>query len=300
MKYLKLFSAAVLCLFALACNKDNNNGTTVLEGKWIAHTGTNMDFNHPLDITYSGNTYIWHIGGYTPMKEEGTFTYENDIITLTGSAFWTCEVDWSQTQQGGAPVESGAWVKAELTYPNHRYKVVSFEADVMTVESLDDDVMMSAGTQFIMTRGDASPAESELKGTWDGQSDTKHYRISFDGANFTRWEVYNQYGRLVEGGEYVTFQACIKESGTWKYESGNLVLTPEHRWNSYIIHADQYATPLYYEAAPINETTLEASTWWEITGTSLWNSTWGLTKVNDSIYVEVKYTNMDHFVMKKM
>lgn len=295
-KALLLFAAIALIA---ACGKDNTEGTA-LDGKWIAHTGTTMDRNHPIDITFSGNTYIWHVGGYSPMKEEGTFTYENDIITLKGNTFWTCEVDWSQSQQqGGAPVESGAWVKAELIFPSHKYKVLSFEADVLTVEQLEDDII-SKGITLVMTRGESFPAESELKGTWEGTSDSgKQYRISFDGKKFTRWEVYSQYGKLAEDGDYVTFNACIKESGTWKYAKGELTLTPDHRWNSYIIHANQYGTPLYYEVSPINETTLEAETWWEITGGDLWESTWALTKVAGDMYVEVKYTNMDFFVMKK-
>lgn len=295
---------ALLLLVAVAvfaaCEKDQANA---LEGKWTAHTGTAMDSHHPLDITFTGDTYVWHIGGYSPMKEEGTFTYENDIITLKGSTFFTCEVEWSQ--QGGAPVESGAWIKAELSFPSHKYKVLSFEADVLTVETMEDDVI-SKGTKLVMTRGNAYPEESELKGTWEGESEGysqgygRRYRITFDGKNFTRWECSYQRGKLQEGGEEVSFKVVMKESGSWKYSSGNLTLTPTKKWNSYIIHANQYGTPQWYECGTINEATLEASQWWEIeSSTGLWESTWGLTKVGKTIYVEVKYTNMDYFVIEQ-
>ena len=242
-----LLLLAAVAVFA-ACEKDE---ATTLEGKWIAHTGTAMDSHHPLDITFSGDTYVWHVGGYSPMKEEGTFTYENDIITLKGSAYFTCEVDWSQSQQGGAPVESGAWVKAELAFPSHKYKVLTFEADVMTVETMEDDVI-SKGTKLVMTRGNAYPEESELKGTWEGESEGysqgygKRYRITFDGKDFTRWECSYQYGKLQEGGEEVNFKVVMKESGSWKYSAGTLTLTPTKKWNSYIIHANQYGTPQWY------------------------------------------------------
>lgn len=293
MKKLFLMLAAV-ALFA-ACTEDGN---TFLDGKWYAHTGTMMDSHHPLDITFDGDNYIWHTGGYSPQKEEGTFTYENDIITLTGKTFWECDVEWSQG--GNLPVETGAWVKVALAYPSHRYKVISFEGDVLTLENLSND-MFDEGQKFIMTRGDAFPEEKELKGTWEGESQDlgKKYRITFDGKNFTRWELYSQYGKLSEDGDNVLFRACIKESGTWKYAKGTLTLTPIKRWNSYIIHANMYGTPLYYEASEINETTLEASTWYEVTGADLWESTWGLTKVGSTIYVEIKNTNMDYFIIEK-
>lgn len=297
----KLFLILAAAALLAACTEDEN---TVLEGKWLGHTGTAMDSHHPLDITFNADTYIWHLGGYSPQKEEGTFTYENDIITLNGSSFWECEVDWSQSQQGGLPAESGAWVKVDLRYPTHKYKVLSLEADVLTLENLAED-MYPSGQKFVMTRGNAFPEESMLKGTWEGDSEGysegygKKYRIKFDGKNFTRWEVYSQYGKIAEGGPDVTFKACIKEFGTWKYQGGVLTLTPDKRWNSYIVHANQYGTPLYNEVSTINETTLEASTWYEITGAELWNSVWALTKVGNTIYVEIKNTNMDYFIIEK-
>ena len=85
----------------------------------------------------------------------------------------------------------------------------------------------------------------------------------------------------------------------WKYQDGVLTLTPDKRWNSYIVHANQYGTPLYNEVSSINETTLEASTWYEINGSALWSSVWALTKVGDTIYVEIKNTNMDYFIIEK-
>lgn len=286
-----------VALFA-ACDK--NDADLLLEGKWNAHTGTGMDVNHPLDITFQGSNYIWHIGGYQPQKEEGTYTYKDNILTLTGKAFYTCEVDWSQDPQGGTPAETGAWVKAELVFPCHKYKVLSKEENVMSVECMVDD-FMAEGTKFILTRGDAFPAESIIKGTWEGVSDSgKTYRISFDGKNFTRWELFQQYGRLVEGGEYTLFTACIKETGTWTYDKGDLKLSPSQKWNSYIIHCDQYATPLWYECSPVNASTYEAETWYEVgAGAELWESHWSLLKAGDEIYVEIKYTNMDYFIIKK-
>ena len=282
---------AAVALLA-ACGKDEN---TALEGKWIAHAGVHWDSHHPLDITFTGNTYLWHIGGFSPMKEEGTFTYENDVITLTGKSFWTCEIEWSQ---GDGSEQKETWVKAEVAFPNHKYKVLSFEGDVMTVETITSDVI-DQGVRMIMTRGEAVPAESDLKGTWEGTGENgRIYRISFDGKNFTRWEVYELSGKLSEGGEDVMIKVAIKEAGTWKYGQGELTLTPSQRWNSYILHCDQYASPLYYEASEINTATLEASTWYEING-GLWNSVWGLTKLGDTIYVEIKYTNMDTFVVEK-
>lgn len=296
MKKLLLILAAV-ALFA-ACDKDPE-GQTALEGKWTAHAGAHWDSHHPIDITFTGDKYVWHAGGFSPMKEEGTFTYENDIITLKGSAFWTGEVDWSQSEQGGAPTESSTWAKAELSFPNHQYKVLSIEADVMTVEQLTSDVI-DQGTKMVWTRGNSYPEESTLQGTWEGTSESgTKYRIKFDGKNFTRWEVSQQWGKLEEGGEIVTFTVCFKESGTWKYASGELTLTPTQGWNSYIVHCDQYAAPLYYEYSPIDETTLEATVWHEIGAAALWGSTWGLIKVGKTIYVEVKYTNMDAFIIEQ-
>ena len=285
---------AAIAVFAACEENDKDNAKQDLDGKWTVHTGTMMDSNHPVDITFEGDSYVWHVGGYMPEKEEGTYTYENDVITLTGKAFFTCEVDWSQ--QGG-PVETGAWASAELIYPNHKYKVTSLETDLMAVENQGED---SLPEKFIMTRGDASPSESDLTGTWEGSSTSgKTYRISFNGKDFTRWEVFEQYGRIAEGGDYVTFRACIKEKGSWEYKDGVLELIPSQRWNSYILHADQYASPLYYEFSQIDETTFEAATWYEITSADLWHSYWGLLKVKDALYVEIKYSNMDYFIATK-
>ena len=148
------------------------------------------------------------------------------------------------------------------------------------------------------------PEESELVGTWDGSSEGfseghgKRYRITFEGKSFTRWECQYEYGKLSEGGSDVSFRVTIKESGTWTYTNGILTLTPDKKWNSYIVHCDQYAKPLWYECGTLNEATLESDTWWEING-GLWDSTWVLTKAEKKIHVEIKYTNMDRFNMEK-
>ena len=146
--------------------------------------------------------------------------------------------------------------------------------------------------------------ESELVGTWDGTSAGfaegygKRYRITFDGKEFTRWECHNMYGKLEDGGADVHFKVSIKESGTWTYAGGILTLSPTKKWNSYIVHCDAYAKPLWNECGVLNETTLESDTWWEING-GLWDSTWVLTKAEKAIHVEIKYTNMDRFNMEK-
>ena len=146
--------------------------------------------------------------------------------------------------------------------------------------------------------------ESELVGTWDGASEGfaaghgKRYRITFTGNEFTRWECSYEYGKLEEGGTDVSFRVCMKESGTWTYANGTLTLSPNKKWNSYIIHCDQYAKPLWYECGTLNEATLESDAWWEING-GLWDSTWVLTKDGKTIHVEIKFTNMDRFNLEK-
>lgn len=155
------------------------------------------------------------------------------------------------------------------------------------------------------TEENTAVQESDLVGTWDGSSEGfaeghgKRYRITFDGKNFTRWECQYEYGKLEEGGADVSIKVCVKESGTWTFDNGILTLTPEKKWNSYIVHCDMYAKPLWYECATLNETTLEADRWWEIGGSGLWESTWALTKEKKAIHVEIRYTNMDRFNMEK-
>lgn len=267
------FFTAVAALLAVACNKEGG-GTTELEGKWTAI----MDNHHPLDITFEGNSYIWHVGGVTPMKETGTYTYANNTISLKGEKYWTCEATWNED----GPVEDGNWVASSESFGPHKYKVISLTKEVLEIEGMEGD-FFGEGFVFQMVPGDGqSLTADQLKGSWVGimtNSEggfTEKYLITFDGNNYSLRELYNNYDN--SSGEWKSVLVCTKEEGTWKHSKNVLTLTATKKFDSYAIVS---MNPTRYNYYTVDEANWTADGWYEITDPYEW--TWTVAKIGGKL-----------------
>ncbi|MBR5924344.1 MAG: hypothetical protein IKZ60_02695 [Bacteroidales bacterium] len=275
------FIAAVAALLAVACNKEGGKTgeTTDLEGKWIAI----MDNHHPLDLTFEGNKYIWHVGGVTPMKETGTFTYENNTISFKGEKYWTCGATWDES----GPVEDGNWVESAEKFGNHKYKVLSLTKEAMDLESKGDD-MYGDGFVFHMVYGDGqSLTANDLKGSWygfvpnsEGGFLTK-YLITFDGNNYSLRYIYYNYDN--SSGEWKSVLVITKEEGTWKHSKNILTLTASKKYDSFAI---VNMNPTRYNYYTVDEANWNAAGWYEITNPYEWE--WTVAKVNGKLLTVIQ------------
>ncbi len=146
-----------------------------------------------------------------------------------------------------------------------------------------------------------------LKGTWDGSIDHDYaqgyyqrWRIHFDGKKYTSWHTH-----LVAGSVNDSIQGLKtvgnKEEGTWEYTGGNLVLTPEKQWASYVITSLDPLKYTYYKYYPES---MEAEQWYETpelivksgveedkqSSTNYYISSWQVLAINEQV-LTVKINN---------
>ena len=68
---------AVAALLATACEKEEpTDQQSTFEGHWTQQLNTKS----PIDITFSGNTFIWHKDGAEKVKNIGTFSYKDSLL----------------------------------------------------------------------------------------------------------------------------------------------------------------------------------------------------------------------------
>jgi hypothetical protein len=278
-RYLLLLSVAALAFVFAGCDKEKDgDDTSALQGKWTAF----MDNHHPLDITFEKNTYTWHVGGVTPQKETGTYTYSGSIITLKGEKFWSGTQEWDQQGNPGAGKD---WVESSEGFGTHKYKVLSVSEEELVLEGQGEDIHGS-GYVFHMFHGDGQTLTAEdLKGTWEavleggsGPGQDDKYRFTFNGSSYELRELYYNMEYNSQTGEGKSTLVCSKQNGTWTHASGKLKLTPSKLFHSYAI---VNMNPLKYNYYDVNTTTMEAVEWYEITSPD--GSEWSFVKSGDKL-----------------
>ena len=289
MKKLFLF-ATVVALLAVACNKEGGKDgeSSALEGKWTAI----MDNHHPLDLTFEGNKYIWHVGGITPMKETGTFTYVNNTISLKGEKYWTCETTWNES----GPTEDGNWVESTEKFGTHKYNVLSLTKEEMDLESNGDD-MYGNGYVFHMVYGDGQTLTADqLKGSWVGTIPSSEggfiskYLITFDGKNYSLRVLSHNYDN--SSGEWQSVLVCSKEEGTWTHSKNILTLTTKKKSDSFAIVS---MNPTRYNYYTVDVANWNAEGWYELTG-SFMDWKWTFAKMSGKLRAII---NTDPVVFEK-
>lgn len=263
---IKLFAALAACaVMALSCAKD---GTTTVEqeallGTWYM-AGEQM---HPSIVTFKANgEYIWEYGGITGMRDTGTYTVKDNVVSFKISAFWEIEVEWGED---GWPHNKGDWKildsdRSKDMPKTRTAKIYVLEPKLLIWEDFGDwfygDGMLLFMTpeQGEMTI-DREVKQSDLQGEWESrdQDGNLRVRLLIDGNNYT---CYTRGTNYFSGeGTTTTNDFVDKQIGTFKVEGTTITIT-------YIKHYSSTKEELVdnrwvYTYADFDPVTLEATEW---------------------------------------
>ena len=243
MKKLFLLALSVIPFAFYSCDteKDGEESATVtgLEGTWYYE-----DSHHPFTITFKGETYIFETTGF---KDQGTFTYKDNVITCRPTDRWSSEgVEWVD----GKRVNTGGWEKISLDGYNGRTFEVSLLENGVCVGTLLDDFYGGEPFEIILLCQGAKITvnASELNGEWLFKQDGELLaRLIVNGNNYQIWQLE----------PYFQEPAVIKEEGHWTYSNGYINLSPTTRYFSY----EYSSTGVGYVYSQIDPATLEATEW---------------------------------------
>ena len=108
-----------------------------------------------------------------------------------------------------------------------------------------------------------------LAGTWEGGVDADYaqgymqkWRITFEGKKYSYWHAFMTDGSRQDEVQGVK-TVGKKESGTWEYTGGKLVLTPRQQYASYYLTINPDFSLGGYVYYNYNPETMEADEWYE-------------------------------------
>ena len=243
MKKLFLFAMAVVPFAFYSCDVEKDGeeeavAVTGLEGTWYYE-----DYHHPFTITFTGETYIFETTGF---KDQGKFTYVNNVITCRPTDRWSSEgVEWVD----GKRVNTGGWEKISLDGYNGRTFEVSLLENGVCVGTLLDDFYGGEPFEIMLLCQGAkiSVDASALNGEWLFKEDGELLaRLVVNGNNYQIWQVQPYFQEL----------AVVKDEGQWSYANGYLTLTPTSKAYSY-----ENARTGGYVYSQVDPETLEAEEW---------------------------------------
>ncbi|MBO4467418.1 MAG: hypothetical protein J5745_04850 [Bacteroidales bacterium] len=251
----RLFALTLMAIAAfvtISCDKDDAESGVV--GTWQMRA----DEYHYFDATFnSDGTYVWNwMGASGGIKDEGTYTFENDQITMKATTMW--EEDYEN---------KGHYNKTSLSsFEWHGKRVVTVHKNLGGVAFWDwkGDFLIQDSENFrfgkdgviVFKKGfDFKIKKSDLIGTWEeyNEDNSLSRRLIVEDGKFKDYSVwYNEDGSL-----------CVhKEIGTWTLSSNVLSMKFTNGYSSYMLlgwnKETQQNDYLYYN---VNPDTLEAEQW---------------------------------------
>lgn len=217
----------------------DTSNVVVLEETWFFD-----DYFHPFTFTFKDDAYTFETIGF---KDQGTFTYEDSVITCTLTKRWSGEAGW----EDGKRINLGNWEEIPLDeYTSRTFKVDLLENGVC-IGFLTDDFYGGDPVEIMLIRQGMKLTinVSEVEGEWvirDGR--VLAARLLVEGNKYTIWQ--NQ--------PYREEAASTKEKGTWSYADGYLTLTPDSSLYSF----DRPTGSTDYVYSAVDPETLEAETWY--------------------------------------
>ena len=249
-----LAALALLAIIAVSCNKDDNkNGSLTNSGIIGSWVGLGDDYHYPRVTFKKDGTYEWHWDGIVKIKDIGTYTYEDGVVSMKVDKCWEQEENDGKTE----------WVTRELD--------ITSDPDwfngtrTCTITTVPDDVIFQMmvkrdyfvnEAEFLMLPDGASKSykKSDLVGTWEMENEYENYRYVFgnDGSYIERSWSHEANGTLV----------ASKRLGTWSVSGMTLTLSETDSYHSYkslgYNPETQQNEYIYY---PVDPVTLEAETW---------------------------------------
>lgn len=257
MKKILLAAMAILSLCAVqSCDKDNpgeKKADDNIEGTWLMRA----DEFHFFDATFnSDGTYEWVWKGASgAIKDTGTYTYEDNTITMTPTKFYEADYE-NPGQMNEKTAENMGWsgprtVTIDSFGPG--YAFWHWKGDFMVQDS--DNFRENQGEPIIVFRKgyDYKLKKADLVGTWENKDENGIDRIVLNDD-----DTFAFYYAWIDGEEY----SVRKDTGTWSLSSNLLSLTNITNYASFkSLGYNKETGKNEYEMYEVDPETLEAVKW---------------------------------------
>ena len=259
-----------------SCDNDDDATTTTDDTAILGTWRMIGEDYHPAIATFKSNgEYEWEWGGITGLKDNGTYTYKNGVITMTIKERWECETGWKDHQ-----ITHGEWRKVtdiDPEDPTTRVCTVYTVQESFLIWNFGGDYFYMADSEYGYTEYNAvifmlndkfqepniKIDENLVKGEWistdsEGKLDG---RIIIEGNNYTSYSAF-PFSMQDEGGEWIQVLVSTKLTGTYRFDRGFFIVTLSKYERSYEDLGYNMETQRYeYDYSTVDPNTLEAEEW---------------------------------------
>ncbi len=238
-----------------SCDKEEKGGDNDIIGTWLMRA----DEYHYFDATFKKDgSYEWMWKGASGrVMDKGSYTYENNVITMTPQKFY--EEDYDSKELKEQPLSNVEWSGPRKVTVVENLGGVAFwrwKGDFMIDDS--DWFRGNEGEPVTVFKEgyNVKVKESDLKGTWEMQ-DADEYRDIFTLGDKT----YSWYSIWPEEDAECGL-SVRKETGTWSFKGNVLTFVATKQYNSFKSLGYNKETQkneyIYYN---VNPETFEADQW---------------------------------------
>ena len=259
-----------------SCDKDKDETNQTDESAIIGTWRMIGEEYHPAIATFKSNgEYVWEWGGITGLKDNGTYTMKNGVITMTIKERWHCDTNWKDQQ-----IVHGEWIKEteiDPQDPTTRVCTVYTVQESFLVWNFGGDYFYRPDTEYGYTEYNAvifmlndkfqepniNIDENLVKGEWiskdsEGKLDG---RLIIKDNNYTIYSAF-PLSMQDESGEWIDVLTSSKITGTYRFERGFFMVETDMYYSSYEYKGyDQQTGRSLYDFSSVNPNTLEAEEW---------------------------------------
>lgn len=256
-----------------SCAKDEDGNVQIEDNAILGTWRMIGEDYHPAIATFKSNgEYEWEWGGITGLKDKGTYTMKNGVITMTIKEFWHCETSWKDGQ-----IVHGEWQKETEINPEdpttrvctiytvqESYLVWNFGGDYF-YEPDNGFGYSDATTVIFMLNDKFQEPEIEvpmnmIEGEWiaKGYEGEVIGRIVVNGTNYA---AYSASGINIkqENGQYEYVLTSRKTTGTISFDRGFFKVNIKTSQRSYEYEGyDREKQCEIYNYSIVDPNTLEA------------------------------------------
>ena len=270
--------AALLTVFSFSsCDNEDDNTTAQVDDSAILGTWTMIGEDyHPAIATFKSNgEYEWIWGGITGLKDNGTYTMKDGVITMTMKERWERDYDWVEGER-----VYGEWQKMteiDPEDPTTRVCTVYTVQKSFLIWNFGGDYFYRPDVEFGYTDYNAvifmlndkyqepniNIDPNLVKGEWistdsEGKLDG---RVIIEGNNYTAYSAF-PLSMQDESGEWIEVLTSTKITGTYQFDRGFFMLSMTKYESSYEYKEyDMQTRREIYEYSSVNPNTLEAEEW---------------------------------------
>jgi len=259
-----------------SCSKDDD-GNVQIDNNAILGTWKMIgEEYHPAIATFKSNgEYVWEWGGITGLKDIGTYTLKNGVITMTIKERFHRDYRWTAGE-----LEYGEWQKDTESHPEdpttrvctiytvqESYLVWNFGGDYFYLP--DSEYGYSDATTVVFMLNDKYQEPdidiplNLFEGEWIARNSEGEVmnRIVVKGNNITSYTAGGINIRQ-ENGEYLYVLTSYKTTGTISFERGFFKVKGKTSQKSFDYKGyDRVTGAEIYEYSVVDPNTLEAAEW---------------------------------------